>query len=86
LRDGGGSTNLAERSHVYVEVAGLGAYVQAIASMDLAGRFRLISIGEDATEVASAGGERARLEETPCPEPFVHADAAAIASHVSIFL
>jgi hypothetical protein len=54
--------------------------------MDLAGRLRLISIGEDTAEVASAGGERARLEETRCPEPLVHTDTAAIASHLSIFL
>jgi hypothetical protein len=54
--------------------------------MDLAGRLRLISIGEDAPEIAGAGGESARLKETCCPEPLVHADAGAIASHVSIFL
>src|ERR1700761_3850560 len=80
------ATDFAERSHLYVEVACLCAYVQAIASMNLAGRLCLISIGEDTAEVAGAGGESARLEETRCPEPFVHADAVAYAGHVFIFL
>src|ERR1700733_1784853 len=62
LRDGGGTTNLAERSYLYVEVACLCAYVQAVASMDFAGRFRLISIGEDPPEITGAGGESARLK------------------------
>jgi hypothetical protein len=54
--------------------------------MDVAGRLRLISIGEDTAEIAGTGGERARLEETRCPEPLVYTDAAAHAGHVSIFI
>ncbi len=65
---------LAQLPHLDVELSRFGSYMEVVAGADLSRRLRLVSVGDDTPQIARPCCERARLEETRRPEPFVRPD------------
>ena len=71
LRHGCRTAHLAQRENLNLKLAALVFDDEVVAGMDLAGRLGLVSVGEDAAQVAGLGGQSAGFEEARRPEPFV---------------
>jgi hypothetical protein len=66
------ATHFTENQYLDLEVAALVFHMQQIASSDLAHGLGRLPVGQNPTKFTGPSRQRARLEETRCPEPFVH--------------
>ena len=74
LRDGCGTANIAKGEYFDREVSAVVGNAERVSHVDLAGGFRRLVVGLDASELAGFLGQSTRLEEAGGPKPDIDAD------------